>query len=106
MSTLTLVSSRNHPLQPLVEAALAKELCSLEAAIQRTQQRLSEFEQKHQLRTEEFITRYENDELAETLEFAEWIGEHRLLARLREKAETVREIQFAHEVESLVQLPL
>jgi hypothetical protein len=30
------------------------------------------------------------------LEFAEWIGEHRLLTRLREKAETVREIQFAH----------
>lgn len=96
MATLTLVSSRNHPLQPLVEAALAKELNSLEAAIQRTEQRLSEFEQKYQMSTAEFLVRYENDELAETLEFAEWTGEHRLLARLHEKAETVREIQFAH----------
>ena len=96
MTTLTLVSPRNHPLQPLVEAALAKELSSLEAAIQRTEQRLSEFEQKYQMTTSEFIARYENDEFVEILEFDEWIGEYRLLVRLREKAETVREIHFAH----------
>ena len=48
------------------------------------------------MRTAEFVTRYENDELPEVLEFAEWVGEYRLLVRLREKAETVREIQFAH----------
>jgi phage shock protein A len=95
MTKLTLVSTRDHPLQPLVEAALANELRSLEAGIQRTEQRLSEFEQKHQMSTAEFVVRYENDELPETLEFAEWIGEHRLLARLREKAEMVREIRFA-----------
>ena len=96
MATLTLVSPRNHPLQPLVEAALAKELHVLEAAIQRTEQRLKEFEQQHQMSTAEFLTRYENDELAETLKLDEWIGEYRLLARLREKTETIREIQFAH----------
>jgi hypothetical protein len=28
------------------------------------------------------------------LEFAEWIGESRMLARLREKAETIKEIRF------------
>ena len=39
--------------------------------------------------------RYEQDELTETLEFAEWIGEYHLLERLREKADTLREIQFA-----------
>lgn len=96
MATLTLVSPRNHPLQPLVEAALAKELHVLEAAIQRTEQRLKAFEQQYQMSTAEFLGRYENDELAETLEFAEWIGENRLLTRLREKAETIREIQFAY----------
>lgn len=96
MSTLTLVSPRNHPLQPLVEAALAKELNFLEAAIQRTKQRLNEFEQKYQMTTGEFVTRFENDELTETLEFDEWIGEYRLLARLQEKVDMVREIQFAN----------
>lgn len=96
MTKLTLISNRDQSLQPLVEAALANELCVLEAGVQRTQERLSEFERKHHMSTAEFVTRYENDELPEVLEFAEWVGEYRMLGRLREKAETVREIQFAH----------
>jgi hypothetical protein len=96
MATLTLVSTRDHPLQPLVEAALTNELRLLEASMQRTGDHLLEFEQTHHMTTAEFVSRYENDELPETLEFAEWMGEYRLLARLQEKAETVREIQFAH----------
>jgi len=79
----------------LVEAALANELRLLEAAIRRTEERLREFEAKYQLSTEEFIRRFERDEFEETLEFAEWIGEYRMLERLREKADTLREIQFA-----------
>ncbi len=96
MTKLTLISRQNHPLKPLVEAALANELRLLEAGIQQTEQQLRDFEQKHQMTTAEFMPRYENDELNETLEFAEWIGEYRLLLRLRDKAETVREIQFAN----------
>jgi len=96
MAKVTLISTRDRPLQPLVEGALANELRLLEAGIQRTEQRLREFEHKHQMTTAKFVARYENDELPEALEFAEWIGEHRLLMRLRDKAETVREIQFAN----------
>jgi hypothetical protein len=95
MAELTLVSTGHHPLKPLVEAALANELRLLEAAIRRTEQRLCEFEAKYQLSTDEFIRRFEGDELEETLELAEWVGEYRLLKRLREKADTLREIQVA-----------
>jgi hypothetical protein len=96
MSELTLISARNYPLKPLVEGALANELRLLEAGIRRTEQRLQEFEREHHMDTAEFISRYENDEFGETLEFAEWIGEYRLLSRLREKADALREIQFAN----------
>lgn len=96
MTELTLVSTRQQPLKPLVEAALANELRLLEAAIRRTEQRLREFEAEYQLTTDEFIRRFENDEFEETLEFAEWIGEYRLLKRLREKADTLRGIEFAN----------
>lgn len=96
MSQLTLLSNRNRPLRPLVEAALNNELRLLEAAIRRTEQRLQSFEQKYRMGTAEFLARYERDELPESLEFAEWVGEHRLLLRLREKAETLREIRFAN----------
>ena len=80
----------------LVEAALANELRLLEAGIRRTEQRLHEFEAKYQLPSAEFIHRFENDEFEETLELAEWIGENRLLERLREKADTLKGIEFAN----------
>jgi hypothetical protein len=73
MAELTLVSTRQHSLKPLVEAALANELRLLEAGIRRTEHRLHELEARYQLSTEEFVRRFEDDEFGETLEFAEWI---------------------------------
>ena len=96
MTKLTLISNQNQPLQPVVETALANELRLLEAGIQQAEQRLKEFEQTYHLTTEDFITQYENDALEETLEFAEWIGEHRVLTRLQDKATTIRDIELAH----------
>ncbi len=40
MSVLTLTSSRQRPLRPLVEAAIHNELRRLQTGIQRTEQRL------------------------------------------------------------------
>ncbi len=95
MTELTLIFSGQRPLKPLVEAALANELRLLEAGIRRTEQRLHEFEVKYQLPTNEFMRWFKDDEFEASLEFAEWIGEYRLLERLREKAATLREIEFA-----------
>jgi hypothetical protein len=68
----------------------------LEAGMRRSEQRLQEFEGHYGLSTADFIQRYENDELEETLEFAEWIGEYRLKERLLEKADILRAIRFAN----------
>ena len=95
MAELTLVSPSQRPLQPLVEGALQNELRLLEAGIRRSEQRLQEFEARYDLSTADFVQRYENDTLEETLEFAEWIGELRLSERLREKAAALRAIRFA-----------
>ncbi len=96
MTALTLTSSGRRPLRPLVEAAIHNELRLLQAGIQRTEKRLAAFETQYSLSSAEFLRRYENDELAETLDFAEWIGEYRLLERLRDKVETLQEIRFAN----------
>ncbi len=96
MAELVLISPRQRQLKPLVETALHNELRLLEAGIRRTRQKLQGFETRHGLPSAEFIRRYEQDELEESLEFAEWIGEYRLLERLEEKADTLREIQFAN----------
>jgi len=96
MADLRLVSTSKCQLKPLVEGALSNELRLMEAGIRRIEQRLLEFEEKYHLETQEFISRYENDEMEETTNFDEWIGEFRLLTRLREKADTLRDIRFAN----------
>ena len=96
MADLRLVSSRNRQLKPLVEAALTNELCLTEAGIRRTEQRLLKFEEKYDLGTQDFIARYENDEMKETMDFDEWIGEFRLLGRLREKVDILKDVRFAN----------
>ena len=96
MEELTLVSSYQRPLRPLVEAALQNELRLLQVNIKRTEQNLNKFEARFGLSTSEFIQRFENDELSETLDYVEWVGEYRLLIRLQEKTEALREIRFAN----------
>ncbi len=96
MAELTLISPRKRQLKPLVQAALRTELRLLGVGIRRTEQKVQEFETQYGLPSAEFIRRYEQDELEESLEFAEWIGEYRLLQRLREKADTLQEIRFAN----------
>ena len=97
MEELTLISSYQRPLRPLVELpALQNELRLLQVNIKRTEQNLSKFEARFGLSTSEFIQRFENDELPETLDYVEWVGEYRLLIRLREKTEALREIRFAN----------
>ena len=95
MSALTLTSPSQRPLRPLVEAAIHNELRYLQSGIRRTERRLQAFEARYGFSSQEFLRRYENDELQETLEFAEWVGECRLLERLRDKAKTLQEIGFA-----------
>jgi len=96
MANIRLISKGKHQLKPLVEAALANELRLMEASIRQAELKLQEFEKRYQIHTQEFISRYENDEMTETMDFAEWIGEFRLLERLREKAETLKDIRFAN----------
>lgn len=94
MSALTLVSPTERPLRSLVEAALHNELRLLYAGIRRTEQHLQALEAQYGLSSREFLQRYESDELPETLDLAEWVGEIRLLKRLRDKADTLQEIQI------------
>jgi ribosomal protein L17 len=84
MTELKLISKQSTSSQPIVQNAIDSFVRSSEDDIQKTQQRLREFERKYLMTTDEFIERYENDELHETLEFGEWIGESRMLQGLLE----------------------
>ena len=93
MTELRLISKQSSSIQPIVQNAIDSFVRSSEDGIQKTQQRLSEFEHKYLMSTREFIQRYENDELDETLEFGEWVGESRMLQGLLEDVEQLRGIE-------------
>lgn len=96
MTTLTLRSSTNAPLRPIIEAAIGAEQRLLGVAIRQTERSLAAFEQEYKMTTAEFLRRYANDEFTETLEQDEWIGESRLLKRLREKEAVLRGIEIGN----------
>jgi len=95
MAELKLVS-KHEQLKPLVEAALFNELRLLEAGMRRTEEKLRGFEEKYHLVTKDFISRYENDEIKETLDVDEWVGEFRMWKRFKEKIETLKDVRFAN----------
>ena len=94
MPELRLISESKREIKPIVEAALHNELRLLEAGIKQTESNLRKFEKKYNMSTGRFISDYENDAIGETVEFAEWIGEFRMLERLTDKSEALKSIQF------------
>jgi len=94
MADLVLRSETGRALRPLVEGALANEPRIIDAGIARTAARIEAFEREYGLDTTTFLERYERGCMAETLDLDEWIGEYRLLARLREKAETLQGVRI------------
>lgn len=94
MAELKLISKYPDSLRRIIQSALSERLHSIDDGIERTEERLQAFEKKYQLSTEEFINRFNNDELSHNFDFDEWIGESRMLAHLRETREAVEEVKF------------
>jgi hypothetical protein len=94
-STVTITPNSGRPLRPLIEVAIQHEIDLLSAGIRRTEQRIRSFEQEHDMASDEFLRRYQNDELAENLDLIDWIGELRMLERLREKESMLRDVHLA-----------
>lgn len=96
MVNLQLISTGEYQIQPLVEAALAHEASLMETGIRQTEHRLRMFEKKYGMSTEEFLVRYEQETFQETMDSIEWLGEFRLLERLREKTSILKGIHIAN----------
>ena len=96
MTQLTLISPRDVALQPLIESAIANQLRILEVGMRQTLHRIKAFEEQFGLKTDDFVPKYANDEIQETLDTIEWLGEYRMAQRIQTKIDTLKEIQFAH----------
>jgi len=96
MAELKLRAKNPESLKRIIQSALSERLQSVNAGIKATQKRLEELENKYQLSTEEFLTRFNNDEFAHSFDFDEWIGEYRMLTHLQQTKESIEEIDFVN----------
>jgi len=96
MTELTLRSPDNISLKQIIESALSERLDNLEQGIKRTQERITEFETQYQLSTEEFLTKFNNDELNHSFDFDEWIGEAKMLEHLQQKKLVIEGVEFVN----------
>ena len=85
-------------IKKLLQNAIDKEWQTLLNGIARTEARLKEFEAKYQLSTEEFLRRFENDEIPHRLDmdFDEWIGESWMLKSLSEELEHLKGVEIVN----------
>lgn len=100
MTTLTLIQERSDTasdvfLRAFVESALDIEIQAAEEGLRRTQERLRAFEAQYSLSTDEFLARYRQNLIHETLETIEWVGESRMEQHLHDKLRNLRGIRVA-----------
>ena len=75
----------------MIEIDLAKRMQDIEAGIQRTCDRLKQFEDRYQRSTENFVHLFTSDQLQHSLDFDEWLGEAWMLEKLQEKQAILKE---------------
>jgi hypothetical protein len=91
---LTITTTDKTTLKPLVASAIENEKKMLSLGIERTRERLAEFEQRFDMSSAEFERRLNALELAETVEFTDWRMEIGMLRLLESQHQALREARL------------
>jgi hypothetical protein len=91
---LTLTAETQVEIRPLIESAVQSELKMLELSLQRTRQRLRDFEQRFGMSSANFEQRFDAGELEETLDLIEWLGEIKTLDLLRANLQALQGVRI------------
>lgn len=94
LQQLTIKTTDKTMLKPLVESAIENEKKVLSLGIERTRERLAEFEQRFGMSSAEFERRLNALELAETVEFTDWRMEIGMLRLLESQYQALQEAQL------------
>ena len=95
MQQITIVSESMTALKPLLESAIQTELRMIRLGIERTQQKVDDFERQYEMLSSEFETLFDSGEIDETLDYIEWSGEIETLRRLQAKYQTLQRAQLS-----------
>jgi len=79
----------------LLRSAIDGQIAKMELALKSAMKRLAPFEIKYRVSSEDFITRMTAEDLENgDDEYISWAGEYKLMLRLKEKLDKLREVSF------------
>jgi len=93
LQQVMVISDGPAAIKPLLESAIRSQLRVLGFGIQRTRERLIEFEQRFQMSSAEFERSLESRQIEETLDYIEWIGEIKTLRLLEDQLQALQSAQ-------------
>ena len=94
LQEVTIRSEAREELRPLLEAAIRGEVKSIQHGINRYKERLVGFEKRYEFSTDEFLRRFNAQDLGESLDFIEWMGEVKTLRLLQEKQAVLEKVEI------------
>ncbi|HRJ43112.1 MAG: hypothetical protein KJZ86_06225 [Caldilineaceae bacterium] len=95
MQQITIFSESVTTLRPLLESAIQTELRLIGLGIERTEQKLVDFERQYEMMSAEFETLLDTGKIDESLDYIEWSGEIETLRRLQTKYQTLQRAQLS-----------
>ena len=94
LQEIVIKTNASEALKPLVEAAIRNQLKSLLHGIERTKERIAEFEKRTGVSSAEFEKKLQADEIEETLETIDWNMEIAALRMLEGQYQSLSEAKI------------
>lgn len=94
LQEIVIKTNAHESLKPLVEAAIRNQIKVLRHGVQRTKERIAEFEKRAGMSSVEFEQKLQADEIAETIETIDWNMELAALRLLESQYQSLSEAQI------------
>jgi hypothetical protein len=94
LQEIVIKTNASESLKPLVEAAIRNQVKVLQHGVQRTKERIAEFEKRGGMSSAEFEQKLQADEIAETIETIDWNMELAALRLLESQYQSLSEAEI------------
>ncbi|KAF5410566.1 MAG: hypothetical protein C5S38_10185 [Candidatus Methanophagaceae archaeon] len=94
MAEILIKGNKPESIMPILDSAIRNQLKLLKTSINKTKLRISSFEQKYNMSSEQFVQKIREGMDDDNLDFVEWIGETKILKRLEEEYNELEGLQI------------
>lgn len=94
LQEIVIKTNASEALKPLVEAAIRNQIKTLQHGVQRTKERIAEFEKRAGMSSAEFEKKLQADEIPETIETIDWNMELAALHLLESQYQSLSEAEI------------